>query len=69
VYVEGKLKTRNWTDKEGVTRYTTEVVADTVQPLGSRPNGENENNEFIAAKSDVDFTENNDSVIKDDLPF
>ena len=36
VYVEGRLKTRKWTDKEGVERYTTEIVAEVMQLLGSR---------------------------------
>ncbi len=36
VYIEGKLRTRKWTDKEGVERYTTEIVADQMQMLGSR---------------------------------
>lgn len=34
VYVEGKLQTRAWDDKDGQKRYTTEVVANTVQFLG-----------------------------------
>lgn len=33
-YIEGRLQTREWTDKEGQKRYTTEVVAQTVQFLG-----------------------------------
>jgi len=36
VYVEGKLRTRKWQDKEGQDRYTTEIIADTMQMLGSR---------------------------------
>ncbi len=36
VYVEGRLRTRKWTDKNNIERYTTEVVADTLQMLGSR---------------------------------
>jgi single-strand DNA-binding protein len=36
VYVEGKLRTRKWQDKDGQDRYTTEVVADVMQMLGSR---------------------------------
>lgn len=36
VYVEGKLQTRKWTDKENVERYTTEIIADSMQMLGSR---------------------------------
>jgi single-strand DNA-binding protein len=34
VYVEGRLATRKWTDKEGAERYTTEVVAENVKFLG-----------------------------------
>ncbi len=36
-YVEGRLQTREWTDKENVKKYTTEVVANTVQFLGGAP--------------------------------
>jgi len=36
VYVEGKLKTRKYTDKDGVEKYATDIVADTMQMLGSR---------------------------------
>ena len=42
VYVEGKLKTRSWEDKEGNTRYTTEVVGDNMTMLGRRADGENQ---------------------------
>ena len=40
VYVEGRLKTRKWTDKEGKDNYTTEIVAEQMQLLGSRDGGE-----------------------------
>ena len=36
VYVEGRLKTRKWQNKEGVDQYTTEVIADQMQMLGGR---------------------------------
>jgi len=36
VYVEGRIRTRKWQDKEGQDRYTTEIVADAMQLLGSR---------------------------------
>ncbi len=39
VYVEGRLKTRKWTDKDGVEKYTTEVIADQMQLLGGREGG------------------------------
>jgi single-strand DNA-binding protein len=36
VYVEGRLQTRKWQDKDGVDKYTTEIVANAMQMLGSR---------------------------------
>jgi len=36
VYIEGKLRTRSW-EKEGVTRYTTEIVGDNMTMLGTKP--------------------------------
>ncbi|HEX6320924.1 MAG TPA: single-stranded DNA-binding protein, partial [Burkholderiales bacterium] len=35
-YVEGRLRTRKWQDKEGQDKYTTEIIADRMQMLGSR---------------------------------
>src|SRR4051812_1857438 len=39
VYVEGSLRTRNWQDKEGQDRYSTEIRADVMQMLGRREGG------------------------------
>jgi single-strand DNA-binding protein len=39
VYIEGRLQTRKWTDKEGVEKYSTEVVADRMQLIGGRSEG------------------------------
>jgi single-strand DNA-binding protein len=39
VYIEGKLRTRKWQDKQGNDRYTTEIIADNMQMLGSRGGG------------------------------
>lgn len=39
VYVEGRLKTRKWQDKEGRDTYTTEIIADQMQLLGGREGG------------------------------
>ena len=36
VYIEGRIRTRKWQDKEGQDRYTTEIIADQMQMLGSR---------------------------------
>lgn len=45
VYIEGKLQTREW-EKDGIKRYTTEIVVDmrgTLQLLGGKPQGDNDN--------------------------
>ena len=47
IYVEGSLRTRKWTDKDGVEKYTTEIRADQMQMLGGRqgmggPSGDDE---------------------------
>ncbi len=72
VYVEGKLRKRSWQDKEGNTRYTTEVVADEITIL-SRPERESGKTEAPyspkdtpAQPSKIDDIINNDN---DDLPF
>lgn len=39
VYIEGKLQTRKWQDQQGQDRYTTEIVANELQMLDSRPDG------------------------------
>ena len=61
VYIEGKIKTRSWDDKDGNKRYTTEIVGDKMTMLGKKPEVEN-GNEVVAdvvAKPEV----------ADDLPF
>jgi single-strand DNA-binding protein len=39
VYVEGRLETRKWTDKDGQDRYTTEIIGDQMQLVGGRETG------------------------------
>ena len=56
VYIEGKLSTNKWQDKEGNTRYTTEIIANQMQMLGGKTEAKQE-----SPKSQPDFD--------DDLPF
>ena len=46
VYIEGRLQTRKYTDKEGVEKYSTEIVGDRMQLLGSREGGGGGDAEF-----------------------
>ena len=43
LYIEGRLRTRSWDDQNGNKRYATEVMADTLQLLGRKPEGQNGN--------------------------
>jgi single-strand DNA-binding protein len=74
IYVEGKLKTRSWQDKEGNTRYTTEVLAEELTIL-SRPDGDKTSTENRPHYSDEGTPaapqnmSNLDIESGDDLPF
>ena len=73
VYVEGKLRTRSWQDKEGNTRYTTEVVADEMTMLTRPDSAANPapQNPYDSAGT-PDTPSKVDAIIqkdKDDLPF
>lgn len=74
VYIEGKLRTRSWTDQQGATRYTTEVVADELTILTPR----GEQGQAPAAQAPAPYPTNepqNPSPMNlemdpnDDLPF
>ncbi len=75
VYIEGRLRTRTYEDKEGIRRYTTEVVAENFTLLGRRSDFEPSNpNAALSAEKkaelkveEVTFEENKDDV--DPLPF
>jgi single-strand DNA-binding protein len=42
IYIEGQIRTRNWEDKDGVKRYTTEIFGTSMQMLGRKAEGGNE---------------------------
>ena len=72
VYIEGKLRTRSW-EKEGVTRYTTEIIGDNMTMLGTKPGGGGGNPEYRPSapqqsSSNADFRPSPDPST-DDLPF
>ena len=65
VYVEGKLQTRKWQDKDGIERYTTEIIADSLQMLGGGPKKQGEgDSENVKAKQAPNFSE-----MDADIPF
>jgi single-strand DNA-binding protein len=74
IFIEGKLRTRSW-EKEGVTRYTTEVVADNMTMLSTKGNGGGSSGGYSSGEPvrqnterTPDFSPGTDSST-DDLPF
>lgn len=72
LYVEGKIRSRSYDDQNGVKRYITEVVADSIELLSRRPGsgeGDHSDNRNIDSGSSepAGNTDNNTEV--DDLPF
>ena len=66
VYIEGKFTTRKWQDKEGKDRYSTEIVAENMQMLGGKRDGESAPAPRAAPASTPKAA---DDVFDDDIPF
>jgi single-strand DNA-binding protein len=65
VYIEGRIQTRTYKDKEGVEKYITEVVANDVQFLGSGGDKDGGNKDNFASHGEPRET----SHVDDDIPF
>ncbi len=63
IYLEGKIRSRSWMDKDNNKKYTTEVVADTIRFLDRKPDNSGEM-QPTTSTADID-----DSSPVDDLPF
>jgi len=67
VYVEGKLQTRKWEDRDGNERWTTEIVGSQLEMLGDRMgSGSSQSNNMDQSTSKSDFS---DDEFDDDIPF
>jgi len=77
VYVEGRLRTRKWQDKDGQDKYTTEIIADRMQMLGARagsgePRGEQpraEERQPATTPSPAKKPAGKFDDMEDDIPF
>ena len=67
VYVEGRIKTRKWNNKDGQERYTTEIEATEMQMLGGRPGGTSDSGS--SAKKPASSTPPNDAGGDGGIPF
>lgn len=64
IFVEGKLQTRSW-EKDGIKRYTTEILAEEIQLLGKKPEGHEATAVVAAPPADIQAP----PPAEDDLPF
>ena len=63
VYIEGRLRTRNWQDQNGQDRYTTEIQGDVMQMLGTRPqSADGANNPQPMPQQDASVNAFDDSI-------
>ena len=71
VYIEGKLRTRKWQDKDGHDRYTTEIVGDSMQMLGRKDDNSSSDTAQQSKSSGTSSSAqiDNEPSETDDLPF
>ncbi len=67
LYVEGRLQYRNWDDKDGIKRYTTEIIADVINLVGGKPS--NAAGSSPPANDNTTDPKDADIPEEDDLPF
>lgn len=69
VYIEGRLRTRKWTDASGVEKYSTEIVAETMQMLGGKPSGSTESGDGYSKAAQSAAPAGGLGAMDDDIPF
>jgi single-strand DNA-binding protein len=73
VYIEGKIQTRNWEDKEGIKRWTTEILCQNMQMLGgagdSSAGGGNTSERTSSYGGGGGMNQGSPPVNEDDIPF
>ena len=68
IYIEGKLQTRKWTDKNGQDHYTTEIIADQMQMLGGKQDAAKPQNQ-PSSSGNCGRQPDAPPAFDDDLPF
>ena len=69
VYVEGKIQTRKWQDKDGNDRYTTEVLGNQLTMLGSRSSSDSSNQTDNSSDTPFPDDDSGEGLSDDDIPF
>ena len=69
VYVEGKIQTRKWQDKDGNDKWTTEVLGNQLTMLGSRPSSDSSMQSNDSTNSPFPEDDSGPGLSDDDIPF
>ena len=69
VYVEGKIQTRKWQDKDGNDRYTTEVLGNQLTMLGSKSSSDSSNQTDNSSSTPFPDDDSGEGLSDDDIPF
>ena len=69
IYVEGKIQTRKWQDKDGNDRYTTEVLGNQLTMLGSRSSSDSSNQTDNSSATPFPDDDSGEGLSDDDIPF
>ena len=69
VYIEGRIRTRKWQDKEGQERYTTEIEANEMQMLGGKPAGDSAQSQQKPQQRNAQGAQGGASDESDEIPF
>ncbi|MBR0574480.1 MULTISPECIES: single-stranded DNA-binding protein [Pasteurellaceae] len=69
IYVEGRLKTRKWQDKNGIDRYTTEIIGDNLQMLDSRGEQTHQTTQAISSNTSQQPVPPPIDNFDDEIPF
>ena len=69
VYVEGKIQTRKWQDKEGKDRWTTEILGNQLTMLGSRSSNDSSSQQDSSSETPFPEDDSGPGLSDDDIPF
>ena len=77
IYIEGRIQTQKYTDKEGIERYSTDIIAETFRFVGGGKSSDTQNNNYNQSSSsggnntgkDNDFFQDSPTTQDDDVPF
>ena len=67
LYVEGRLQTRKWQDKDGVEKYSTDIISDNFTFIGSKSDSSGTDNQ--SSKNNDNFDQSSPAQQDDDIPF